>query len=225
MAKKKEKVIGCPLPDDELLLLGKEPDGSGHVTVHGSSLRLLLEGLLLEDTRLKLLDRVLLRMMAGHGPSLVEGRWRWLPLVEGQRSFQPLSEDGAKQSSVVESSKSLDNGPKLLEAWPRRTLVPSLAVVVGLWRSGLLRIGGTIGLLLEIIDGRLSLVMTKDGPPFSMGCHGELPVKAATGGLRGSKDSLAACYRREFPEEITGSRLDVGGWWLAAGSSLAEGIL
>ncbi|GER48291.1 S-locus lectin protein kinase family protein [Striga asiatica] len=141
--------------------------------------RLLLEGLLLEDTRLKLLDGVLLRTMAGHGPSLVEGRWRWLPLVEGQRSFQPLSEDRAKQSSIVESSKSLDNG-----------------------RGS-----------------------QTDGPPFSMGCHGELPVKAATGGLRGSKDSLAACYRREFPEEITGSRLDVGGWWLAAGSSLAEGIL
>ncbi|GER46185.1 pentatricopeptide repeat (PPR) superfamily protein [Striga asiatica] len=128
-----------------------------------------------------------------------------------RRSFQPLSEDGAKQTSIVESSKLLDDSRKLLETWPRRTLVPSLAVVAGLWRSGLLRTGRTGGLLLEIADGQLSLVMKKDGPPLLMRCHGELPVKAATGGLRGSKDSPAACYRREFPEEITESRLDVGG--------------
>ncbi|GER36311.1 spindle pole component BBP1 [Striga asiatica] len=114
---------------------------------------------------------------------------------------------GARKPSRPDRNR----GRKLPETWPRRTLVPSLAVVAGLWRSGLLRTGRTGGLLLEIADGRLSLVMTKDGPPLLVRCHGELPVKAATGGLRGSKDSPAACYRREFPEEITGSRLDVGG--------------
>ncbi|GER31398.1 immunity-related GTPase family M protein 1 [Striga asiatica] len=47
------------------------------------------------------------------------------------------------------------------------------------------------GLLLEVADGQLSWVMTMNGPPLSMRCHGVSSVKAAIGGSRGSKDSPA----------------------------------